>query len=125
MILVLLIGLALTATAVVLVTRGLIAARLRAENSLASIDSYGFAGGVDRRRAQGLKETVEDVAGAIGNLILRNLRFGKEENIRATLVSAGMYRLTPRMLMGYQVLGAVLLPAAWIWLAIGAGSSAK
>src|SRR3954453_13818221 len=125
MILVLLIGLALTATAVALVMRGLVAARLRATQSLASIDSYGYAGGVDRRRAQGLKETIEDVAGAIGNLLLPNPPFGNEENLRAMLVSAGMYRLTPRMLMGYQVLGGVLLPAAWIWLAIGAGSSAK
>jgi tight adherence protein C len=124
MVLLLLIGLCLTATAVALVARGLIASRLRAEHSLAGIDHYGFAG-AEVRRDEGLLATLEDVAGAIGTLILRQLRFGNEDHLRRMLVSAGMYRLTPRMLMGYQVLGAVVLPSLWIWFALAAHASAK
>lgn len=125
MILLLLIGLVLTAAAAALVVRALIAPRLRASDTLAGIGYYGFNGGADDRRGEGVKESIEDVAAAIGTFILRQLRFGNEENLRRLIVSAGMYRLTPRMLMGYQVLAAIVLPALWLWLAVGAGVSTK
>src|SRR3954451_17654639 len=118
MVVLLLIGLFLTALAVALGARVVIASRLRAVDSLAGIDRYGFAGTIDHRRAHGIKETMENLAAAIGNLILRQLRFGNEDNVRRLIVSAGLYRLTPRMLIGYQVrlglelLAMVLLVAA-------------
>src|SRR3954451_18736808 len=125
MILLLFIGLVLMATAVALIARGFVTSRLRAADSLAAIDRYGFAGGVEDRRAQGVQESVEDLAGAIGNFILRHLRFGNEDNLRKLIVSAGMYRLTPRMLTGYQVLLGLGLPALWVWLSLATNMSAK
>jgi tight adherence protein C len=120
MILVLVIGLALTAVAVTLVARATIVARLRAVDTLRGIGRYGFAGVGELEPAAGLRALVDDFAGSIGRLLLQHLRIGNEERLRKQLVSAGMYQTTPRMLLGYQLIGAVFLPAFWIWLSVAA-----
>jgi tight adherence protein C len=122
-ILLLIIGLFLTAAAVALVARGVIAARLRTVDSLGHIGRYGFAGVGRLEPATGLKGMVDDFAGSIGRLILQQLRFGDEDRMRKQLVSAGMYQVTPRMLLGYQVLLTIALPALWIWFAAVAGAA--
>jgi tight adherence protein C len=125
MILLALLGLLLTATAVTLVARGVIAARLRATATLGSIGRYGFGGAaIELEPAGGLKGFLDDLAQNIGSLILRQLRFGDEDALRKQLVSAGMYNVTPRMLMGYQLLMAIALPALWIWLVVAANLGA-
>jgi tight adherence protein C len=121
MVILFIVGILLTATAVALVARGLIVARLRAIETLGSIGRYGFAGVGEIEPSTGVKGMLDDFAGSVGRLILQQLRFGDEDRLRKQLVSAGMYRVTPRMLMGYQVLLAVALPALWIWLAAVAG----
>jgi tight adherence protein C len=122
-ILLLIIGLFLTAAAVALVARGVIAARLRTVDSLGHIGRYGF-GGVGRLEpTTGLKGMLDDFAGSIGRVILQQLRFGDEDRLRKQLVSAGMYQVTPRMLLGYQVLFTLVLPALWVWFAAVAGTS--
>jgi tight adherence protein C len=118
MILLLIIGLLLTAVAVALVARGLIVARLRAVDTLRGIGRYGFGGVGQLEPSAGLRGMVDDFAGQIGRMLLQQLRFGDEEQLRKQLVSAGMYRLTPRMLMGYQLLLAIGLPALWLWFAV-------
>jgi tight adherence protein C len=123
MILLLIIGLLLTATAVALVARGLIAARLRAIDTLGNIGSYGYAGVGRLEPSTGIKGILDDFAGSIGRLIFQQLRFGNEDRVRKQLVSAGMYQVTPRMLLGYQVLLTLVLPGLWIWLAVVAGIS--
>jgi len=122
-ILLLIIGLLLTATAVALVARGVIAARLRTVDSLGHIGRYGFTGVGRLEPTAGLKGMVDDFAGSIGRLILQQLRFGDEDRLRRQLVSAGMYQVTPRMLLGYQVLFTIAFPALWIWFAAVAGTS--
>ena len=117
MVLLLLIGLVLTAVAVALVARAFLVQRLRATATLGTIGRYGFAGAIDLEPSAGLKGFIDDVASKIGNLILRQLRFGNEEALRKQLVSAGMYDVTPRTIMGYQLLFSVGLAALWIWLA--------
>jgi len=117
MILTLLVGLALTAVAVALLARGFIVSRLRAAEMLGSIGHYGFTGPTELGRPSGLTAFVDDVANMIGTLLLNRLQFGSEEHLRKQLVSAGLYRVTPRMLRGYQVLLALVLPALWIALA--------
>jgi tight adherence protein C len=123
MTLLLIIGLVLTATAVALVARGLIVSRLRAVDTLRGIGRYGFAGVGQLEPAAGLRGMLDDLAGQVGRLILQQLRFGNEEHLRKQLVSAGLYRITPRMLMGYQVLLTVAVPALWVWLAVAASMS--
>jgi tight adherence protein C len=51
------------------------------------------------------------------------LQFGSEDELRKQLISAGMYRVTARMLRGYQALFALVLPALWIWFAVATGMS--
>jgi tight adherence protein C len=121
--LLLLIGLTLTACAVALIARGVIAARLRATETLGSIGHYGYGGAIDLEPSPGFRGFVDDLAGSIGTFFLNKLQFGNEEIIRRQLVQAGLYQTTPRMLRGYQVLGAIVLPALWIWLAVGVSMS--
>jgi len=118
MILLFIIGILLAAAGVTLVARGLIAARLRAVDTLTGIGRYGFAGVGELEPSTRLRGMVDDFAGSIGRLILQQLRFGDEDRLRKQLVSAGMYEVTPRMLMGYQLLFAIGLPALWIWLSV-------
>jgi len=121
MVLTLILGLVLTAAAVALIARAFILARLRATDTLVSIGHYGFAGGAELEPSAGIKGFVDDVAGAIGTLLFTRLQFGSEEDVRRQLISAGMYRVTARMLRGYQVLFALVLPALWIWFSVAAG----
>jgi tight adherence protein C len=117
MIFTLLLGLALTAAAVALLAGAFMVARLRATDTLGNIGRYGFAGHVELSPTGGVAGFLNDVAGAVGTLMLSRLRFGSEDELRKQLVQAGMYRVSPRMLMGYQALCAVLAGAAWVWLA--------
>jgi tight adherence protein C len=119
--LLLIIGLLLTAAAVALVARGVIAARLRAVDTLGNIGRYGFRGVGALEPAAGLRGWFDDFAGSIGNLLLRKLQFGDEDRLRKNLISAGMYRTTPRMLMGYQLVGGIALPVLWLWLSVAGG----
>jgi tight adherence protein C len=117
----LLIGLIFTAVAVALIAQGVIAARLRAVETLGQIGHYGFTGPVDLEPSPGLRGMLNDVASSVGTLVVERMHLFNEELLRKQLIQAGMYRTSPRMLMGYQVLGALAFPALWIWFAVGAG----
>jgi len=125
MIVILLIGLLLLATAVALITRGVIASRLRTADTLGQIGHYGFVGGVDPESADGLRGFFDSAASGIGQLLTEHLKLLDEDRLRKNLVSAGMYRTSPRTVIGYSLLCALGLPAIWIWLAVAAGMSAK
>lgn len=120
MILILLVGLALTAVAVTLVARVVLVSRLRATETLGQIGRYGFVGAVELSPTGGLRGFLDDTAGAVGSFFVGRLGLFNEDAVRKVLVSAGMYRVTPRMLLGYQGLLAICLPALWLWLAIAA-----
>jgi tight adherence protein C len=123
-ILTLLIGLVLVATAVTLIARVFIASRLRAAQTLGQIGRYGFAGYVELGEVPGARGFFDEAAAAAGALVGR-LKLFDEEALHKHLVAAGMYRTTPRTLMGYQLFCAVAFPAAWLWLAIATGRSAS
>ena len=123
MILTLLVGLALTATAVALVARTFMLTRMRATAQLAQIGHYGFAGVVEQHPTNGLRSLMDDTASMVGWLFVDRLKIFDDEQLRKQLISAGMYRTSPRMLMGYQVLSVVLLPAVWLWLAFAGRTS--
>jgi tight adherence protein C len=118
----LLIGLVLFATAVALITRGVMAARLRTADNLGQIGHYGFAGTTEFATSDGLRGYIDSAAAGIGQL-LSELHLVNEERLRKTLISAGMYRTSPRTLIGYQLLFGIALPTAWLVLALGAGAS--
>jgi tight adherence protein C len=103
------------------VVRAAGARRVRTSQRLADIDVYGFSqdGGVSRsgvphdRAAGGLSGLVE----AIGQMV--STRFGsvREDELRTQLLAAGMYRTSPRVLLGYRVVAAVMLPAVVLAIA--------
>jgi tight adherence protein C len=125
MIAVLLIGLLFLATAVALIARGVIASRLRTADALGQIGRYGFAGGADVEPPSGWHGYLDSAASDLGRLLTQRLKLLDEERLRKSLVSAGMYRTSPRTVIGYSVLCAFGLPAIWIWLAVATGVSAK
>src|SRR6476661_8685527 len=97
--------------------------RMRATAQLAQIGHYGFAGVVEQSPTNGLRSLMDDTASMVGGLFVDRLKIFDVEQLRKQLVSAGMYRTSPRMLMGYQVLSVILLPALWIWLALAGRTS--
>ena len=124
MIVLLLLGLLLLATAVALVSRGVIAARLRTVETLEQIGHYGFVGGLELEPAGGLRGFLDSAASGLGVLVTDRLKVMNEERLRKNLIAAGMYQTSPRTVVGYQLLAAAGLPALWVWLAIAAGASA-
>jgi tight adherence protein C len=119
------IGIALVATAVALVSRGVIAARLRTVDTLGQIGHYGFAGGgLELEPAGGVRGFFDNAAAGIGLLLTQRLRILDEERLRKNLVAAGMYTTSPRTVFGYSLLAALGLPAIWIWFAVAASASA-
>jgi tight adherence protein C len=122
----LLLGLVLLAAAVALISRSLIDARLRTADNLGQIGRYGFAGTtVDLEPSTGFRGFIDSAASTVGTFLTEHLHLINEERLRKNLVAAGMYRTSSRMVIGYSVLGAVLLPLLGIWLCVLGGASTK
>jgi tight adherence protein C len=115
----------LLATAVALIAQGVIAARLRTADTLSQIGRYGFAGVPDLQPEGGLRGFLNSAAAGIGLLLTERLKLINEVRLRKTLVAAGMYDTSPRMLIGYQLLAGLAFPAIWIWLAAASGATAS
>jgi tight adherence protein C len=121
----LLLGLVLLATAVVLISRGANVARFRTADNLTQIGHYGFAGGaIELEPHPGLRGFLDSAASGLGELLTDRLKLINEERLRKNLIAAGRYQTTPREIIGYSLLCALLLPAVVIWLAAAAGASA-
>jgi tight adherence protein C len=118
-------GLFFVAVCVAILVRTLTASRARAVERVSAIESYGFAS--DQAFANTVAVDVpagmSDLADRIGEMVVR--RFGRvsEADLRAELMAAGLYRVSPRALLGYRVLAAVLLPTLII-LIVGGGAVA-
>jgi tight adherence protein C len=123
MIIFLLIGLVLFATAVALISRGVIAARLRTADNLGQIGRYGFTGTPELKPIGGVRGYIDSAAAVIGRVFTDELHLINEDRLRRTLISAGMYRTSTRTLIGYQLLFAVALPTVWLFFALGTSTS--
>jgi tight adherence protein C len=87
--------------------------RLRTIERLADIEDYGFA--ADRAPAAALPiqapgSAATRIATRIGGIVTQRFGAVREAAMRAELMSAGMYNVTPRSLIGYRVLAAIALP---------------
>jgi tight adherence protein C len=123
-IILLLLALMLFATAVALIARGVIAARLRTVDTLGQIGHYGFVGGAELEPNTGLRGFLDSAASGLGVLLTERLNIVNETRLRKNLVAAGMYQTTPREVVGYSLLAALGLPALGVWLAVAGGASA-
>jgi tight adherence protein C len=122
-IIVFLLGLLLTATAVTFVARSFIVQRLRAAETLGRIGHYGFVGPVHFLRPEGLRSLLDNAAAGLGLLLTERLKLVNEEYLRKQLIAAGMYRTSARRVIGYQLLLGVTLPAICLWISIALGIS--
>jgi tight adherence protein C len=115
-------GLLLAGASVGLAARALAMPRVRAVETLSQIDAYGYT---VARGPQGgsrpLTGALDSLANGVGAWVAK--RFGnlREDKLRDVLMTAGLYRLTPRKFMGYRLLSTISVPIVWLWLGSTAG----
>jgi tight adherence protein C len=124
MILFLILGLISLTVCVVGVIRLITTPRARAIERLAAIDAYGSSatpafstGGLGVEDAGG---GLSDLATRVGGLFVHRFGRVRESELRAELMAAGMYGVSPGMLLGYRILAAIVIPA--IVLVLGSAS---
>jgi tight adherence protein C len=122
--LLLLLGLAFTAVAVVMLARLLVVDRQPPGRALAQIDSYGYeakaaASGADSRPLTG---RLDALAAAVGEFVTSRMKSFQEDGLRRELQAAGLYTLSARKFMGYRLLSTIALPGIWLWFASTTGA---
>jgi tight adherence protein C len=112
MILLLIFGLCFLGIAVAALLRATMTRRVNTKERLAAIDEYGFSAESTAPEIA-IGTGTRGVAGfvsAIGAAVAQRVGSIREEDLRGELMSAGIYGTSPRMLIGYRVLAAILLP---------------
>jgi tight adherence protein C len=117
----LLIGAVLIGTAVALAARAFVMPRMRMNETLEQIPAYGYKGKGEADEPEGLRFALDGLAGMVGGLV--GGRFGSEADLRNKLMSAGLYKISPRKFIGYRVLALFSVPAVWLWSSSVAGFS--
>jgi tight adherence protein C len=121
-ILFLLAGLVLAGTSVALLARAVAMPRVRTNQVLGQIDSYGFgAQQFEGPSSSALRGGLDEIASALGGIVARRLTGLREADLRNELMAAGLYRTPPRKFLGYRALCTLCVPAAAVWLAAAAG----
>jgi tight adherence protein C len=108
----------LAGVSVALIARAVAIPRMRAVENFEQIGAYGYVGNQGSAEGvSGLRGALDDIANFVGGLV--GHRFGglKEVELRRELMAAGLYTTAPRKFLGYRMLSAVCVPAAWVWLA--------
>jgi tight adherence protein C len=101
--------------AVALAGRAAVFGRIRATARAEELAPYGF--GPEGGAAGDRPETrVEGVVRRVGDLTAERLDALEDDDLRRELIAAGMYRTSPRTLLGYRVLAALGLPILALWL---------
>jgi tight adherence protein C len=96
--------------------------RARAVETLGQIDAYGFsATSAAAPESAESSSILGDIASLIGDTFGDRLGSLREGELRKQLMAAGMYRIAPSKLLGYQVLFGLALPLAWLSLAVQSG----
>jgi tight adherence protein C len=126
MTLILLLGLAAAGVSVAFALRTLGAGRERSRQTLAHIGSYGFDPvTAAESKPRDLTHAIGRLAAVSGSLLERRLRGSRAKELRGLLNTAGLYRTSVAGFLGYRLLAAILLPAAWLWIASAAGSGSR
>ena len=117
----LILGLFFLGVAVVALLKAMTVRRVRTTERLADIDEYGFtAESTAPELSLGTEKSgIAAFVAAIGATVSQRFGSIREDDLRAELMAAGIYGTSPRTLIGYRVLAALLLPA-FIFFAGGA-----
>jgi tight adherence protein C len=123
----LILGLLLVAVCVLAVVRLVTAPRARAIQRVAEIEAYGSSARPVLSTAALATEIsgsgLSDLAARVGGFVVRRFGRVREDHLRSELMAAGMYTTSPRTLLGYRVLAAILLPAMLLVLLAGSALS--
>jgi tight adherence protein C len=124
MILVVIVGAVLAGVAVGLLLRAFGAGRMRQQELLAQVGSYGFSAVPEQaaRERPGLEEVLARFASWLGSRLEQQIDDDRRRRIRAELNAAGLYRTSVSRYVGYRVLAAVGLPATVLIVLILTGS---
>jgi tight adherence protein C len=123
MVLLLIIGLALTGGTVALVARAIALPRIRTAERLEQIGAYGAPPSVGEAGA-GLSALLDRLAAGLGDRLGPTLSGGEEQELRSLLMSAGIYGTGPGLFLGYRVLSMLGLALMWLWISTLVGGSA-
>ena len=124
MTIVLLIALALTGLAVLMLVRARAMPSARTAQTLQQIPSYGYVIPPEASVPSGrLREWVDGLANRFGERAFGRLNENMIADMRAQLMGAGMYDTTPTKLLGYRVLSTVTLGALVAWMVLVARPS--
>ena len=110
----LILGLFFLAICVLGLVRLISAPRARAIERIAEIEAYGSSAqpvlaGVGHS-TEGSSSGLSELAGRIGGVVVRRFGGVREGHLRSELMAAGMYTASPRTLLGYRVLAAIMFP---------------
>jgi tight adherence protein C len=108
-----------------LAARALSMPRAAAVENLEQIRDYGFgeAEAEVQESAGRLGYTLDETAGRIGRWMASQLASFREDELRAQLTMAGLYRVQPMTFLGYRVLSTIVLPLVILWFASIVGLS--
>jgi tight adherence protein C len=126
MILLLVIGIALTGFAFATLTRVLAwqAVRQPSFDVPKRVEAYGFVQPELDEESPGVRGKLDDVATKLGTAIGGRSKAGGSDALRRSLIGAGLYDVTPGRFTGYRALAAAGLPLVWVWLAATVGVKA-
>ena len=124
--LLLVLGLVLTAISVAMVARVFVIGRPPPARALDQIDAYGFNASepAAAKSSRPLTGRLDALASTVGSFVATRMKGFHEEALRKELQAAGLYTMSPRKFMGYRLLSALILPALWLWFASTTGAGA-
>ena len=124
MVFVAILGILLLAVAVGCAVAVVTEPRVRRAEKLRLIDVYGYVAATDARlEVAPARQTLDVIAGAIGDFLASRLSSLREEEVQRRLIAAGFFRIGTRRFIGYRVLLTVSLPLLLIWLLVVSGAS--
>jgi tight adherence protein C len=112
------VGVLLAGASVALAARALAMPRMRAAETLAQIDSYGYSVAADHLPPRGpLSSALDNLAFRMGSWLAKRFGSLREAQLREQLMAAGLYGIAPKKFMGYRLLCTFCLPTLWLWMA--------
>ena len=121
--LLLLLGLVLTAVSVGLLARLLVIDRPLPGRALRQIAAYSYeAKTVSAADSRPLTGRVDSLAAMVGDFVASRMKRFHEDSLRRELQAAGLYTMSARKFMGYRLLSTIALPAIWLWFGSTTGA---
>jgi tight adherence protein C len=119
MILLALLALTLGGVAVAALLRSMTLSRSQVAAHLDDLGAYGYAAAVpalspEVPASRGSVPTA--IAARLGDMVARRIGAGREAELRTLLMAAGMYSASTRAVLGYRVMGAVMLSGMGVLL---------